>query len=26
LNIAPGQESHWTIRYDFYTLPPAAKQ
>jgi hypothetical protein len=21
LNIAPGQESHWTVRYDFYTLP-----
>jgi hypothetical protein len=21
LNISPGQESHWTIRYDFYTLP-----
>jgi hypothetical protein len=26
LNIAPGQESHWTIRYEFYTLPTAAKQ
>jgi hypothetical protein len=26
LRIAPGQESHWTIRYDFYTLPPVAEQ
>jgi len=25
LNIAPGQESRWTIRYDFYTLPTAPK-
>jgi hypothetical protein len=26
LRIEPGQESHWTIRYDFYTLPPSPKQ
>jgi hypothetical protein len=26
LRIEPGQESHWTIRYDFYTLPSVAKQ
>lgn len=26
LRIEPGKESHWTIRYDFYTLPPVAKQ
>ena len=25
LRIEPGKESHWTIRYDFYTLPPASK-
>jgi hypothetical protein len=25
LNIAPHQQSVWTIRYDFYTLPAAAK-
>jgi hypothetical protein len=24
LRIAPGQETHWTIQYDFYKLPPAA--
>jgi len=23
--IEPGKESRWTIRYDFYTMPPAAK-
>jgi hypothetical protein len=22
LQIAPGKEAHWTIRYEFYTLPP----
>ena len=22
LNIAPGKEEHWTVRYDFYSLPP----
>lgn len=22
LNIPPGQEAHWTIKYDFYTFPP----
>jgi hypothetical protein len=26
LRIDPGKESQWTIRYDFYTLPPAQKQ
>jgi hypothetical protein len=25
LKIEPGKESRWTIRYDFYTMPPAAK-
>lgn len=25
LNIKPGDESRWTVRYDFYTLPPATK-
>jgi len=25
LKIDPGKEAHWTIRYDFYTLPPATK-
>jgi len=25
LRIEPGKESHWTIRYDFYTLPSASK-
>jgi hypothetical protein len=25
LKIAPGQESRWTVRYDFYTLPPPPK-
>ena len=25
LKIEPGKESRWTIRYDFYTLPPASK-
>lgn len=25
LHIEPGKEEHWTIRYDFYTLPPVAK-
>ena len=24
--IDPGKQSQWTIRYDFYTLPPAQKQ
>ena len=23
LRIAPGQQTHWTYQYDFYTLPPA---
>lgn len=22
LRIEPGKEAHWTIRYDFYTMPP----
>jgi len=26
LRIDPGKQSQWTIRYDFYTLPPAQKQ
>jgi hypothetical protein len=26
LRIEPGQELHWTIHYDFYTLPALAKQ
>jgi len=26
LRIKPGEEARWTIRYDFYTLPPAAKE
>jgi hypothetical protein len=26
LHIEPGKEAHWTIRYDFYTMPPAAKE
>jgi hypothetical protein len=26
LRIQPGKESHWTIRYDFYTLPAATKE
>jgi len=26
LRIDPGKESQWTIRYDFYTLPPGQKQ
>jgi hypothetical protein len=26
LRIEPGKEVRWTIRYDFYTLPPAAKE
>jgi hypothetical protein len=26
LKIEPGKQSRWTIRYDFYTLPPAPKQ
>jgi len=25
LKIEPGKESRWTIRYDFYTMPPAGK-
>ncbi len=25
LKIEPGKEAHWTVRYDFYTFPPAAK-
>jgi hypothetical protein len=25
LKIEPGKESRWTIRYDFYTMPLAAK-
>jgi hypothetical protein len=25
LKIEPGKESRWTTRYDFYTMPPAAK-
>jgi len=25
LKIEPGKESRWTVRYDFYTMPPAAK-
>jgi len=25
LNIEPGNEARWTLRYDFYTLQPAAK-
>jgi hypothetical protein len=24
LHIEPGKEAHWTIHYDFYTLPPVA--
>ena len=23
--IEPGKEARWTIRYEFYTLPPAAR-
>ena len=26
LRIEPGKEARWTIRYDFYKLPPATKQ
>jgi len=26
LTIDPGQEARWTIRYDFYTLPPASQK
>jgi hypothetical protein len=26
LKIEPGKESRWTIRYDFYTLPPAPRE
>ena len=26
LRIEPGKEARWTIRYDFYTLPPATKE
>ena len=26
LRIAPGKEAHWTIRYDFYTLPSTSKE
>jgi len=26
LRIAPGQEVHWTIRYDFYTFAPGSKE
>ena len=26
LRIEPGKEQRWTIRYDFYTLPPGAKE
>jgi hypothetical protein len=26
LHVAPGEEKRWTIKYDFYTMPPAAKQ
>jgi hypothetical protein len=25
VHIAPGAELHWTVRYDFYTLPPSTK-
>lgn len=25
LNIKPGQESRWTVRYDFYTMPAAKR-
>lgn len=26
LNVEPGKEKHWLIRYDFYTMPPVAAQ
>jgi hypothetical protein len=26
LRVEPGKESQWTVRYDFYTVPPAQKQ
>jgi hypothetical protein len=26
LRIEPGKEAHWSIRYDFYKLPPASRQ
>src|SRR2546426_4264308 len=26
LRIGPGTEAHWSIRYDFYRLPPASRQ
>lgn len=26
LRIQPGKEAHWTIRYDFYTLPSTSKE
>jgi hypothetical protein len=25
LRIEPGKEARWTIRYDFYKLPPASR-
>ena len=26
LRIEPGKEARWTIRYEFYKLPPASRQ
>jgi hypothetical protein len=26
LHVDPGKEEHWTIQYDFYTMPPAVRQ
>jgi hypothetical protein len=25
MKIEPGQESHWAIHYEFYTVPPASQ-